>query len=309
MQDTCATLLTLYLLDSRSVTETLSVLLAQRSKIFYTALGNHPETLSPAELHHVDSNNPANGHLPDLKGGAKSPKRRIREVRQSTEVALDIISRTIKAAREIFGTVPPSHHSMITGVLEYIQSDTPHSTAESALPTELLLTTQTLLTALPSSTHFLLLPPDLRSYKPYVDLSTSSSSLPPQRFAQLLDEWFQQASKKLQHVMETWFSDLESVQEVWSVRMGIRKWVVTTSKLEAHEQTHLKVLLDDLSRQRMVAIWQAVLAAAANEFQHKLVSSLSKLVKGSDANAIGAERVKISKPIILIMLTVRFLAL
>jgi hypothetical protein len=70
----------------------------------------------------------------------------------------------------------------------------------------------------------------------------------------------------------------------------MRKWVATTSKLEAHEQQHLKSLLDELSRQRMVVIWKAVLAGAANDFQTKLDSSMSDLMKVSDVNAIGTCR-------------------
>ena len=87
--------------------------------------------------------------------------------------------------------------------------------------------------------------------------------------------------------MESWFSELESVQEVWSTRSWVRKWMATTSTLEANEQIHLKKLLDDLSQQRMVVIWKAVLADAANDFQNKLASSISDLTEGSDISPIG----------------------
>ena len=206
------------------------------------------------------------------------------------EVALDTISRTLKTARDIFQNSSPSRGSMIIAVLEYIQSDIPNDTsATHALPAELLLTTQTLLTALPSSTHFLLLPPNLRSYKPFIDLTSSSTSMPQEHFVQVLDGWFRQSSKKLQGTVESWFSELESVQEVWSIRSWIRKWVATTSRLEQHEQVYLKILLDDLSRQRMVVIWKAILADAANDFQDKLESSISDLIESSDAKVAGTE--------------------
>jgi hypothetical protein len=290
-KDTCATLLTLHLLDSQSLLETFSIYLTQRSKTLHTFLGKHPDSSGSMASHHASPNGPqANGRPPEYNVKVRSPKRRIREVRQSTEVALDTISRTLRTAREVFQNTPPSRHSMISGVLEYIQSDTSNNAAATAhaLPAELLLTTQTLLTALPSSTHFLLLPPNLRSYKPFVDLSSSTSSMPQERFTQKLNEWFRQALDKLHATVESWFSELESVQEVWSVRSWIRKWVATTSRLEAHEQIHLKNLLDDMSRQRMVVIWKAVLADAAQNFQSKLESCMSDLVNGSDANAIGA---------------------
>lgn len=290
-KDTCATLLTLHLLDSQSLLETFSIYLTQRSKTLHAFLAKHQDSLGSMASHHANSNgSQTNGRSPEYNFKIRSPKRRIREVRQSTEVALDTVSRTLRTAREVFQNTPPSRHSMISGVLEYIQSDTSNNstTITLSLPAELLLTTQTLLTALPSSTHFLLLPPNLRSYKPFVDLSSSTSSMSQERFTQKLDEWFRQALDKLQAAVESWFSELESVQEVWSVRSWIRKWVATTSKLEAHEQIHLKNLLDDMSRQRIVVIWKAVLADTAQNFENKLESSMSDLVNGLDANAIGA---------------------
>jgi len=113
--------------------------------------------------------------------------------------------------------------------------------------------------------------------------------MPQEHFVQVLDGWFRQSSKKLQGTVESWFSELESVQEVWSIRSWIRKWVATTSRLEQHEQVYLKILLDDLSRQRMVMIWKAILADAANDFQDKLESSISDLIESSDAKVAGTE--------------------
>ena len=298
-KDSCAILLTLHLLDSRSLMETFSVFLAQRSKTLHIFLGKHPESVGRTDSHHTSPSDPqTNGHPPEYNAKVKSPKRRIREVRQSAEVALDTISRTLKTARDIFQNTAPSRHSMISGVLEYIQSDTSNNTAVvHELPAELLLTTQTLLTTLPSSTHFLLLPPNLRSYKPFVDLSSSSSSIPQERFGSKLEEWFGQALKKLEATMKNWFSELESVQEVWNVRWWIRKWVATTSKLEAHEQIYLKNLVDGVSKHRMVVIWKAILADAATNFQTKMESSMS-LMDGSDANAIGMHHIQVLKLII-----------
>ncbi|KZP25394.1 hypothetical protein FIBSPDRAFT_1041536 [Athelia psychrophila] len=270
-EDTCAILITLHLLDSRPLAETLSVLLTQRTKTLHTLLSKSrqmPDTIAV--------------------GGARndviSPKRRIREVKRSTEMALDAISRTITASRDIFAVNPISDHSLITSLLLYMQSEEPeHVNATSILPRELLLTTQTLLTALPSSTHLLHLPANLRSYKPYVDLSSSSSSVPPNRIVLQLNEWLRQASMKLQGALSTWLSDLQSVQSVWGVRTWIRGWIATKSKLQEAEQEHLNEMVDKASRQRIAFIWKVALAEAGRLFQEKISSSVSRGQAGSES--------------------------
>lgn len=266
------------------------MLLSQRTKAFHALLDKPPSTSQPNSPKHTDTNIIAvNGHPSKSTGHYKSPKRRIREVRHATEVALDTISRTLKTARDIFQATPPSRHSMAIGVLEYIQSDSPSkSTAAHTLPPELMLTTQTLLTTLPSSAHFLLLPANLRSYKPYVDLNSPSSSMPHELFIKTLDEWFKRTSEKLQDSLETWFSGLESAKEVWRLRSWIRKWVTSASRLDSHEQQHFKKLFDESSRRRMIVIWKSALAEAEKNFRNKLDSSLSDLMEGSGANAIGS---------------------
>lgn len=282
LKDTCATALTLHLLDSRPLTETLSVFLAQRSKAFHAALAKPPGPKS-----HPDGPK-FNGRTPDSKGAARTPKRRIREVKKASEAALEFISGTVKTARDVFQEVSNPKRSMVTGILEYIQSDSSRdSPSAHGLPPELLLNTQTLLTNLPSSTHFLLLPPNLRTYKPYVDLNSSSSHVSQERFVEKLDEWFKQSTRRLHETLEEWFSGLETVQEVWGIRAWIWVWTASASNLEVHEQAHIRSVFNDISRQRMIAIWKSALTEAERNFRDKLDVALSDLREGSDIDTVG----------------------
>ncbi|RDB29071.1 Conserved oligomeric Golgi complex subunit 1 [Hypsizygus marmoreus] len=270
VEDACATLLTLHLLDSRPLAETLSVFLTQRSKTLHTLL-----------LWKYESNS-ANGHPPEQLKKKSAPelrKRPVHQVRDATHAALDAISQTVKTAESIFHE-NDSHPALIRHVLEYIQSDDHPPEPAQVLPPELYITTQTLLTTLPSSTHFLLLPPNLRSYKPYVDLNSSSSSIHSEQFTQKMNEWFRHSSSLLQSAVEKWFADLQSVKEVWSVRASTRGWL-SASGLGTEEIAQTAVMLDELCQRRVIEIWNLKLTRTLESFGSSLDSTLSSLDDGS----------------------------
>jgi hypothetical protein len=285
-QDTCAILLTLHLLDSRPLMDTLSVFLSQRSKTLHTLLSWSPS----GSLHVTSSGHLSNGHPPETTQYQGSSRRTfLRELRNSTQAALDSISRTITTARNIF-QANHADPSLIGGVLQHIQSDalTP-SAPDRSLSSELQLTTQTLLTTLPSSAHFLLLPPNLRSYKPYVDLTSSSSAVPQPQLAEKLDDWFQRSTKSFQDSLERWFSDLQSVKEVWGVRSSIRKWIHSTSELGNEEHNHVRLIFDSVCRQRVTGIWKADISkteALFRERLHSLLSDKSQNLTGSSNSSV-----------------------
>ncbi|KAG6897112.1 hypothetical protein C0992_003966 [Termitomyces sp. T32_za158] len=246
-EDTCAVLLTLHLLDSRPLTESLSVFLAQRSKTLHNLLAWKYDSDSSMKQ--------PNGHAPASTAVSTDFRRRpVKAIKDATTTALDAISRTVKTARDIFRQDDEHQPSLIRRVLEHIQSDSPD--VAQAHSTDLYLTTQSLLTTLPSSTHFLLLPPDLRSYKPYVDLTSSSSSIQPLQFTQKLDEWFQASISSFQNAVSRWVADLQNVKELWSVRAATLRWL-STSGLEESESVEVGRILDDVCRTYM-GMWMSL---------------------------------------------------
>ncbi|KAJ7103347.1 hypothetical protein B0H15DRAFT_926631 [Mycena belliarum] len=273
-EDACAALLTLHLLDSRPLAETLSVFLSQRSKTLQAMLSRTAEN-SPISPQSPFIPRRINGHVSEKRPvPPSSRKASIRDVREATQAALDALVKTLTTCRCVFEE-EESKQSMIGTVLESIQSDSTNSDARS-LPSELQLTTTALLSTLPSSTHFLILPPSLRSYKPYVDLSSSSSLIEQAHFVRVLDEWFQTSNRSLQTATYKWFTELQTVAEVWTLRSSIRQWI-DSSVLRRDETETLKSIFDSAAQQRVLNIWKLALADAEDAFQLRLAAATASL--------------------------------
>jgi hypothetical protein len=256
-------------LDSRPLSDTLSVLLGQRSKSFESMLKWNYDANS--SLPH----DKPNGHAQPSPNGPLSEHCSGEAVKSIICTALNSISLTVRAARTIYeGDDQPS---LIRRMLEYIQSgsSTPPEHSQQ-LPPELCLTTQTLLTALPSSTHFLLLPADLRTYKPYVDLSSSSSFVSHSHVKQKVDEWFHQSSSSLHTAIDQWFLSLGSIKEIWSVRSSTKK-CISHSGLKQKETSHLMNILDESCRTRIIRIWKLKLESTLKCFEDDLDSRILSL--------------------------------
>lgn len=264
--------------------------MGQRTKTLQSLLSWSPESTHPISLANGTAVHKTNGHPPETKitkSASGSLAKPILAVKHATQTALYTIIKTVKNARDIFQE-DASGHSLVGTVLEYIQTDSPSSLPHTAhLPTELQLTTQTLLTTLPSSTHFLLLPPALRSYKPYVDLHSSSSSVPQSQFVQRLDDWFRKSTEHLQTAMQRWFSDLQSVREVWNIRTSMRHWILSSPGLGEQEVGQVKSIIDYVCNERVLAIWKSALDDAEMAFQKQLGVATSSLGEGSNAHRIG----------------------
>ncbi|KAF8973530.1 hypothetical protein BDZ97DRAFT_1648009 [Flammula alnicola] len=260
-EDTCATLVTLHLLDSRPLNETLAALLLQRSKTLHSILSWKPDSGSSKQ-----SSTPsiANGHPP----GSVKPVP-VRELTQIMKKALSTIAQTVSSARTIFQD-QTSEPSLIISVLQSIQEDQTESESPSKrLPDELHLTTQSLLTQLTSSANFQLLPPNLRLYKPYIDLNSSSASLSHSTLSQRLQEWFNASSDQWQHSASKWFSGLYSMKEVWTLRNSIRRYI-TSSGLDSTEKNYILSNLDSVCHERITGVWQKTLSDTETKFKKSL---------------------------------------
>ncbi|KAH0838019.1 hypothetical protein J3R83DRAFT_6259 [Lanmaoa asiatica] len=247
-EETCATLLTLHILDSRPLAETLTIYLSQRTRTLNALLA---KGLDIPEQH-------SNGLLTAAIA-----------VKNSIRTTLEAISRTLYTARTVFGA-STSARSLAASVLDSIQSE-PSSAPPANLPAELLLNTQAVLNSLPSSTYVSLLPANIRAYRPFVDLSSVSSSLPQEVLRDKLGSWFHQSTANLGGTFDKWLASLDVVNAVWKVRLSLRKWVAR-SGLEASEIVNLTELLDEVFGTRITGIWKAVLVRAEKEFLETLAS-------------------------------------
>ncbi|KAF8560033.1 hypothetical protein OG21DRAFT_1401009 [Imleria badia] len=275
---TCATLLTLHILDSRPLTETLTIFLSQRTRTLNTLLAKGFDTPELSDGSLVNGTPPGSRKFSDRETKLSAKTAAI-AVKNSTRVALEAISRTLYTARAVFGN-SSSARSLATGVLDSIQSE-PSSPPPPNLPAELLLSTQAVLNSLPSSTYVSLLPANIRAYRPFVDLSSVSSSLPQEVLRDKLGSWFGQSTTNLRGAFDKWVASLDVVSAVWQVRSSLRKWVAH-SGLEAPEMVNLTEFLDEVFSTRITGIWKAVLVRAEKEFLQALNSYTTRYSRYPD---------------------------
>ncbi|KAI0734707.1 hypothetical protein C8Q72DRAFT_807315 [Fomitopsis betulina] len=274
----CATLLTLHILESRPLAETLSIFLTQRSKTLTSALSR------PKEL--------ANGHAKTLpsdhgKTTARARKPILREVKRNLQIALEAISHTLRSARDIFSDTVPGEVGIMQRALQYIQDEK----AQGTLPPELQMTTRTLLNSLPSSAHFSLLPDTIRSYKPYIGATYSSPSVTQTLLQQKLGEWFTRSLETIQAAATKWLASLETVKEVWDIRASSFTIIAKLRGLDPHEQARIRAIVDTLCQQQTVSVWQAALSNAASSFQERLTSAVQALKSISEESRSDAQPV------------------
>ncbi|KAF8922040.1 hypothetical protein CPB85DRAFT_18175 [Mucidula mucida] len=247
--DVCATALTLHLLDSRPLTETLTVFLTQRTRSLSILLSYG--------LEQADS------------------KPTARQIKDITQAALDNIASTVRTSRDVFEN-SSSSSSIAESVLGYIQSDsTVQSSAYASLPTELQLTTESLLMTLPSSTHFMLLPPHLKFYKPAVDVNSPKSRVAPADLRREGMAWLEKATTSIKVSLDRWFLDLSTVKDVWTTRHSLRKWILSFNAFQEQETRSLIDIIDAACRKRISAIWKLILSQAETSFRESILHAVS----------------------------------
>lgn len=169
-------------------------------------------------------------------------------------------------------------------VLSFIHSDV--SDRDSSLPSDLQMSTQHLLSTLPSASHFVLLPISIRSYKPFVDLASATSSVSSAQLGLQLSEWFSKAVAELRGVAKGWFAELRTLKEVWAVRSWFSDWL-RDKELEDEERRGLAEVVDDVAHGQAVKILRTALADLQDDFRDELQSTLSHLRDSTSEALIG----------------------
>ncbi len=217
------------------------------------------------------SSRATNGHPPE-QADSKPTARQIKDI---TQAALDNIASTVRTSRDVFEN-SSSSSSIAESVLGYIQSDsTVQSSAYASLPTELQLTTESLLMTLPSSTHFMLLPPHLKFYKPAVDVNSPKSRVAPADLRREGMAWLEKATTSLKVSLDRWFLDLSTVKDVWTTRHSLRKWILSFNAFQEQETRSLSDIIDAACRKRISAIWKLILSQAETSFGESILHAVS----------------------------------
>lgn len=274
-QEVCATLLTLHLLDARPIPDMLSIYLAQRTKTLSGLLTRNASTS-------------ANGNATDSKPNGKTPHRPrkvvVKEAKRNAETVLEAVSRTVGTARLMFADAPSGDSSLMKAALHFFQVPT-DSLAQ--LPPELQLSTQLLLSSLPSSSHLLLLPQNVRAYKPYVDNTALLSSSLQTQLRDKLRAWFNRALQELHDALADWFSPLESIQEVWSVRSALLQWLNSAEGLDQSERQELESVINTASLTQATAVWKTALGRLEASFRDAIAAATTALAEATDEHILG----------------------
>lgn len=275
-QSACSTILTLHLLDSLPLTETLSILLSQRSRTLNTLISRNLEFRTPSRPGspifksrrriREDAGMLLNPPSPTPRQ-ARNRKEVVRDVRNAVLELLEVIWGTIGIARDIFRKSDEGlRKSLVERSLEDIQGDSPSDVA---------LTTSTLLSTLPSSTHLLTLPPSILSYRPYMDLTSPSAHVDPSVLDTKLSMWFSNAMEGFQGRLQVWFAGLQSIRELWGMRRKMLESLHTVQGLNDAEKRTVQSVLDNGVQERV----GEVASAALEDLEGCLDSTLKSVLR------------------------------
>ncbi|KAI0375182.1 hypothetical protein BV20DRAFT_960271 [Pilatotrama ljubarskyi] len=278
--EVCATLLTLHLLEFRPIPETLSIYLAQRTKTLSSLLARKASTS-------------ANGNAVDAKPNGKAPHRPrkvvVREAKQSAEAALDAISRTLGTARLIFSDAPSGEPALMRAALHFFQAP---SDSPVHLPPELRLSTQILLSSLPSSSHFLLLPQNIRAYRPYVDGASLETPSLQTQLREKLDIWSKRALQELRDALADWLAPLEYIREVWEVRSALLQWLKDVDSLDTSERQELHSAIDAASLSQAATVWKVALGRLESSFREAVTAAADALTENAKQHQLDTQPVQ-----------------
>jgi conserved oligomeric Golgi complex subunit 1 len=199
----------------------------------------------------------------------------VRDVRQKLKTVIDVVVRTMGVSRRIFLGQTDENSPLMYDVLHHIQSE--DVSAAKSLPAEVRLTSHTLLTSLPSSNHFLLLPASIKSYKPYLESSFLLAGAQNMEFKTKLEDWFKKALQTIRASMELWLAELDTIRELWGVRRWCKRLLNSAIGLEAGEISQFSDALDSVCRHFAVKIWKTALHSSEMAFREQLAAAIKNI--------------------------------
>lgn len=264
-------LVSLLLLDSLSLGDSLTLLLVQRKKALHTLV----EVADPSNRN--DLKGKARNTIPSpteqAPGLATRRGRRkiVREVSDSLRRSVQLLVDTLATCRAIYSTKAEEEHvqSRIHKFLVDMQSDTADSS---------LITSAALISHLPSAPILTLyLPEQIKSYTPYLD--TDNISLPADVVERKLGAWFANGLKALDARIADWMEGLINALEVDEVRRGVLDGSVL-DVLAPPEREALRATVESRCVRRMGEVWSFSLQRLQDGFAQGLEDALLTLTKG-----------------------------
>jgi hypothetical protein len=256
--------ISLFLLDSMSLSDTLGVLLSQRTKSVQAFFSSDKQ-----------DGNSAKGQKQGLleANGLESKRGRrkvIREVKRALCEAIDLLVGTMHTIRLIYSP-EVSKPSSVESLLIEIQTDGQDS----------IISTSKVLGKLPSASLLdLYLPLSIKSYVPYIDTTGTSTHLTGDTVSLKLEKWFESNLNTLGGKLEHWVDAISNARDVDDVRSAALA-APSFHQLSAIEQAMTTACVESVCSKRIVEIWRLAFQSLREEFAVSLSKSL-ELIKTSD---------------------------
>jgi len=264
-------LVSLLLLDSLSLGDSLSLLLAQRNKALHalveTANSSNRNDPKGKTRNIIPSPTEQAPELVTRRGRRKI----VREVSDSLRRSVQLLVDTLATCRAIYSTRTEDGYiqSKIHKFLVDMQSDTTDSS---------LITSTALISHLPSAPILTLyLPEQIKSYTPFLD--TDNISLQANVLERKLGAWFTNGLKVLDTRIADWMKGLINALEVDEVRRSVLDGS-TLDVLAPKEREALRVTVESRCVKRMGEVWSSSLQRLQDGFAQGLDGALLALTKG-----------------------------
>jgi conserved oligomeric Golgi complex subunit 1 len=264
-QETIHAAISLFLLDSMSLSDTLGVLLSQRTKSVQAFFSTGKQSGNSAKGQNHTALLEANGT--DSKRGRRSV---LREVKRALCEAIDLLVGTMHTIRLIYSP-EGSKPSSIESLLIEIQTDGQNS----------VVSTAKVLGKLPSASLLdLYLPPSIKSYAPYIDTTGTSTHLTGATVSSKLEKWFESNLNTLSSKVEHWVDTISNARDVDDVRSAALT-VPSLHQLSTTEWAMMTTCVESACSRRIVEIWRLAFQSLHEEFATSLSKSL-ELIKSSE---------------------------
>ncbi|KAG8978165.1 hypothetical protein FRC05_011281 [Tulasnella sp. 425] len=293
------TLVSILLLDSLPLSDTLSLFLSQRTKTLQAVYSSHRPLGAGDRSPAISKSRRKNQELaasllrsPNLQSTplsqvaspaemAANPSFRLASATPDPELekALAGRRRRDKALKQVRNSLRRSV-DILAATLGAIREIYGGGSREKPLIDELLdsaassssldsstaVNTPSLLKSLPSSTLLIrYLPPSIQSYAPYIDTTSPSSQLSPSSVATASSDWHRTSLRSLEDKVAEWLQDLDAISEVWSLWTGL---LPTDSSSDPWRET-----LTEAEREELLqAIQQACIKRVKELWKDKLAA-------------------------------------
>jgi conserved oligomeric Golgi complex subunit 1 len=264
--------ISLFLLDTMPLSDTLGVLLSQRTKsvqAFFSSgkqSGNSTKGQNLSEANGLDSLNSKRGR-----------RKVLREVKRSLCEAIDLLVGTMHTIQLIYSP-EGSKPSSIESLLIEIQTDGQDS----------IVSTSKVLGKLPSASLLdLYLPPSIKSYVPYIDTTGTLTRLTGATVSLKLEKWFESNLNTLSGTIEHWVDSISNARDVEDVRSAALA-VPSLQQLSNNERSTMTTCVESACSRRIVEIWRLAFQSLREEFATSLSKSL-ELIERSDPGSKAGE--------------------